>query len=295
MNASKTVLVSGATGLVGRALCAELKLRGHAVRTLSRSHGDVRWDVAAGTMDVGALDGVDSVVHLAGESVVQRWTVAAKARILESRVCGAELLSKAILEQQNPPSYISASGVNFYGYDCGQGVDETTPSGAGFLAEVCRQWEGAAQPLIDAGVRSVFVRIGVVLSAEGGALPKMLTPFKLGLGGRIGTGRQYMSWISLTDLVSIFCLAIEDDELVGPINATSPMPVTNGAFTKALGSVLGRPTVCPVPRLGLRLLFGRMGEETIGSNVGVYPRRLEATGFTWQDTDLAELLSGCID
>jgi uncharacterized protein (TIGR01777 family) len=290
MNASKTVLVSGATGFIGRALCAELRARDHSVRTLSRSHGDVLWDVDQGTIDPDTLDGVDTVVHLAGEPVVQRWTRAAKQRILQSRVSSTELLVGAILEQSTRPDFICSSGINYYGYNCGSPVDEASASGEGFLAQVCRAWEGAAQPLADSGVRTVFVRTGLALSAEGGALAKMLPVFKWGLGGRIGSGAQYMSWIALSDLVAIYCRMIEDQSINGPINAVAPVPVVNAAFTKALGKVLGRPTLCTLPMPVAKALLGKMGEETVLADVGVLPSRLLATGFQWEMPELEAAL-----
>jgi len=197
MSGPKTILLSGATGLVGSALSEVLRGAGHRVRSLSRSDGDVRWQPSEGRIDEGALDGVDGVVHLAGEPIAQRWTGAARKRILESRVRSTELLAAEILKtpEGSRPAFICASGSNFYGYRREGLLDETAGSGEGFLAEVCRAWEGAAAPLEAAGVRTVFVRTGIVLSASGGALAKMLPPFKAGLGGRIGSGRQKMSWI----------------------------------------------------------------------------------------------------
>jgi hypothetical protein len=288
------ILISGATGLVGRALCEALKLRGHKVRALSRSRGDFRWDVDAGTMDSGALDGVDCVVHLAGEPVAQRWTDEAKQRILQSRTRSTELLVAEILKQAKPPAFISASGINYYGYDCNALVDENSESGGGFLAEVCRQWEGAAQPLFDAGIRTVFMRTGIVLSAEGGALAKMLPPFKMGVGGRIGSGLQKMSWISLADLVAAYVFAIEHEELSGPINAVAPESVTNTVFTKTLGKVLGRPTIFPLPATVVKSLFGEMGTETVLANVGVLPTRLQSYDFEWKTPTLEEALRAAI-
>lgn len=276
--------------MVGIALCAELQRRGNRVRTLSRSRGDVRWDVVAGTLDEGAMDGVDAVVHLAGEPVVQRWTRAAKARILSSRVDSARLLVNAILQQAQRPDFICASGINYYGYNCGGPVDESSPSGDGFLAEVCRQWEGAAQPLIDADVRTVCARIGLVLSAEGGALAKMLPVFRLGLGGRVGHGTQAMSWIALSDLVSILCRCVEDQSIQGPINAVAPAPVTNAELTQTLARVLRRPTFCSVPCSLIHLLLSDMGRETVLGDVGVVPECLLAAGFEWEFPGLEQAL-----
>lgn len=294
MNREKTVLVSGATGLIGSALCARLRELGYSVRALSRSRGDVSWDPNAGTMEDGALEGVDAVVHLAGEPVTQRWTSGARQRIMDSRVRSTQILVDAILAQAQPPAYVAASGVNFYGYHCDGWVDESAPSGDGFLAEVCRAWEGAAQPLEVAGVRSVFVRTGVVLSASGGALAKMLPVFKLGLGGRIGFGTQLMSWIALPDLVEVYVRVIVDATATGPINAVAPKPATNNEFTEALGRVLGRPTVFSVPRIGVKTMFGEMGKETVMANIGVKPMVLQRMGFEWKLPDLEVALTQCV-
>jgi hypothetical protein len=287
----KTILITGASGLVGQPLCAALNARGHTVRTLSRSdHGDFQWDVAAGELDPAALNGVDAVIHLAGESVAQRWTDEAKARILNSRVESTRLLVDAILKQTNRPPFISASGISYYGIDRERLVDESSQTGKGFLAEVTRQWESAAQPLTDARVRTAFLRTSIVLSAKGGALAKMLTPFKMGVGGRIGDGQQKMSWISLPDLVRAYIFAVENESVQGPINAVAPKPVTNLVFTKTLGKVLGRPTIFPLPAAVVKALFGEMGKETVLSDLGVLPKRLSELGFEWQQPELEQAL-----
>jgi uncharacterized protein (TIGR01777 family) len=293
--ATKTILISGATGLVGRALCHELEKKGHIVKRLSRSRdAEVHWDLDAGTIDTDAMKDVDVVVHLAGETVAQRWSKAVKARILNSRVEGAKLLVDAILKQDNPPDYISASGINYYGDQCGVGPTEQSPKGDGFLADVCDQWEGAAQPLIDVGIRTAFMRIGLVLSSQGGALKRMLTPFKLGLGGRICSGKQRMSWIGLPDLVRIFCLAIEDITIKGPVNAVSPQFEPNEVFVNRLGELLKRPTVLPMPGGMVKLLFGEMGKETLCSDLGIVPLLLKNKGFEWEYNNLKTCLEACI-
>ncbi len=294
MKDKKVVLVSGATGLVGRALCRALKAQGHEVRTLSRSSGDFTWDVDVGQIDAGAVAGTDVVVHLAGEPVAQRWTREVKRRIRDSRVEGASILVQEILRQAKPPILMSASGTNYYGFDCGEGVDESSASGAGFLAEVCREWEGAAQPLVDAGVRTVFVRTGMVLSAEGGALGKLLPIFKAGLGGRVGSGKQWMSWVGLDDLVQVYLEGMRHPDLDGPINTVAPKPVRNADFAKALGRAVRRPACCPVPAAALRVLYGEMANETILSDVGVYPMVLHAEGFQWQTPTLEQALERCL-
>ena len=269
----KTVLVSGATGLLGHALCIALEAKGHSVRRLSRSaSADVQWDVDAGTIDAGAMAGVDVVVHLAGEPVAQRWTDGTKDRILKSRIGGAQLLVGALLKEPTPPDYITASGVNYYGHQCGVGMTEGSPLGDGFLAYVCEQWEGAAQPLKDAGIRSVSARIGMILSSQGGALTKMLPAFKLGLGGVMGSGSQHMSWVSLPDAVRILLLAVEDTSIQGPLNVVSPEPLTNRVFTQSLGAALKRPTFIPMPALAVKALFGRMGTEVLCAESACFRR-----------------------
>ena len=290
MNPAKTILVSGASGLIGSALSAALRERGHQVRTLSRSNGDVMWNPSSGQLEADALDGVDAVIHLAGEPIAQRWTDEAKRRILDSRVKGTRLLAEAIAAHESKPSFISASGGNFYGYAPEAAVDENSPSGDGFLAEVCRAWEAAAQPAIQAGARAVFMRTGIVLSTEGGALAKMLPPFKMGVGGRIGDGQQMMSWISLADLVQAYVFALENEDLSGAINAVAPEPVSNEVFTKTLGSVLKRPTFFPLPKVVVETLFGEMGRETVLADLCVRPQRLLELGFEWSFPKLEDAL-----
>jgi uncharacterized protein (TIGR01777 family) len=292
---TKTVLVSGATGMLGQALCIALEAKGHSVRRLSRgTTADVQWDVDAGTIDAGAMAGVDVVVHLAGEPVAQRWTDVTKARILKSRIGGAQLLVSALLKEPTRPDYITASGINYYGHQCGVGVTEGSPLGDGFLAHVCELWEGVTQPLKDAGIRSVSARIGIILSSQGGALTKMLPAFKLGLGGVIGGGSQHMSWVSLPDAVRILLLAVEDTSIQGPLNVVSPQPLTNRLFTQSLGAALKRPTFLPMPALAVKALFGKMGTEVLCSDVGVLPEVLLDRGFEWDFTDIKSCLDACI-
>ncbi|MEN8661501.1 MAG: TIGR01777 family oxidoreductase [Lentimonas sp.] len=295
MNPSKSILVTGASGLVGKPLCEALIQRGHIVRTVSRSGGgDYQWDVVKGQLDPEALEGVDVVIHLAGESVAQRWSEAAKARILDSRVDSTKLLVDAILKQTKRPDFICASGISYYGIQADGPVSESTVSGDGFLAQVTRQWEGAAQPLEEANIRVAYMRTGIVLSKDGGALAKMLTPFKFGLGGRIGSGEQLMSWISLPDLVDAYVFTVENETVVGPVNAVAPQPASNLGFTKTLGFVIGRPTIFPIPKAMIKLLFGEMGEETVLSDLGVLPQRLSQLGFKWQNPKLEQTLREAI-
>ncbi len=290
MSSNKTILVTGATGLIGQALCPKLEAQGHTVRSLSRSSGDFRWNPAQGKIDPAALAGVDTVVHLAGESVAQRWTAAAKRRILDSRLASSSLLVQEILKCEQPVSYISASGINFYGYQKSQPVDESAESGEGFLAEVCRHWEGAADRLGAAGHRCVFVRTGVVLSPRGGALAKMLPPFKAGVGGKVGSGQQMMSWISLNDLVRIYLRCVEDATIAGPLNAVAPEAVSNLEFTQAMGAALKRPTAVPLPAFAVKLMFGEMGRETLLSDLQVLPAQLQAMGFGWEHERINDAL-----
>lgn len=295
MKTTKNILVTGASGLVGQALCPLLRSNGHTVQTLSRSSGDYQWDPASGEIDPSALDKVDVVIHLAGESVAQRWTKAAKKRILDSRAQSSELLVREILKRDHPITYISASGINYYGHSQKEPVDEASASGEGFLAEVCRQWEGAAAELIEADIRCVFVRTGVVLSSDGGALAKLLPPFKAGLGGKVGSGEQMMSWIALNDLARIYLFCVEDQSVSGPINAVAPQAVTNLAFTKAIGSAIGRPTAIPLPGFAVKLMFGEMGGETILSDLSVKPTGLKNAGFEWVHENINGALSEILD
>ena len=290
MNAGKTILITGASGLVGTALKSALNSSGHRVKTLSRKGGDYSWDPVAGVVNREAFNEVDAVIHLAGEPIAQRWTEASKARILRSRVDGTNLLVREILAQERSIDYISASGINYYGSSVEEAVDECSPGGAGFLARVTRDWEAAAMPLVEAGQRCVFVRTGVVLDAQGGALKKLLPPFKAGVGGRVGSGQQMMSWISLDDLARVYLLCVENATVSGPVNAVAPQTVSNCDFTKALGKVLSRPTFLPLPTMVVKALFGAMGEETILSSLMVEPARLRELDFDWQHPSIETAL-----
>jgi len=239
-----------------------------------------------------AMKNCQAVVHLAGENVAGgRWSEAFKRRILESRTKGTRLLAETLAGLELKPSVlVSASATGYYGHRGDEEVDELAPSGNGFLAEVCREWEAAAQPAHDADVRLVKLRIGPVLSPDGGALAKMLPPFKLGLGGVIGSGRQYFSWITLDDLVSAIVFALENESLVGPVNAVAPGAVTNREFTKTLGRVLGRPTIFPLPAFAARLAFGEMADEMLIGGVRVAPHELTAARFEFAYPELEPAL-----
>jgi uncharacterized protein len=291
------VIVTGSTGLVGRALVRSLLADGHEVTRLVRGGSQgfrapgtaaVHWDPERGEIDAKELEGHDAAVHLAGESIAEgRWDDEKKRRILESRVKGTRLIAEALAGlNEKPKVLVSASAVGFYGNRGDEVVREESASGTDFLSEVCREWEKATLAASQAGLRVVHVRIGVVLDAEGGALPKMLTPFKLGVGGRVGSGRQYMSWITLEDLVGVIRRALVDESLRGPVNAVAPRPVTNEEFTKALGRVLGRPTIFPVPAFAARLAFGEMADALLLSGARVEPARLNDAGFEFKHPEI---------
>lgn len=295
--AGRRIAVSGASGLIGSRLCELLAEAGWLVAPLVRrpprpGSAEIHWNPAGGEVDATGLRGIEAVVHLAGENIAGgRWTAARKALIRDSRVVGTTLLSQCLASLDPPPRVlVSASAIGFYGDRGDEPLDETSPPGNGFLPEVCRAWEAATAAARGAGVRVVNLRIGVVLAAEGGALAKMLGPFKLGLGGQLGNGRQYMSWISRDDLVRAIVHALERDDLRGPINAVAPQPVTNADFTAALGRVLGRPTLAHVPALAVRALFGEMGRDLLLASTRVVPRRLEQSGFVFRHSDLANAL-----
>jgi uncharacterized protein (TIGR01777 family) len=292
------ILVGGASGLVGGALCAYLGTQGHTVRRLVRASGPkgpdaVPWDPSSGELDPAALEGVDAVIHLSGEPVASgRWTEAKKHRILDSRVISTRMLAEAMARRaERPRVFVCASAVGFYG-DMGDTVlTEGHRRGDGFLAEVCEAWEDATRPAADAGVRVVNARLGIVLSPQGGALAKMLPAFKLGAGGPLGHGGQYMAWISLEDVVGALHHALVTEPLEGPVNFTAPHPVTNRAFAETLGGVLGRPAVLPAPAFALRAAFGReMADQTVLASQRAIPKKLEASGYAFRHPELAPAL-----
>lgn len=284
------VLMSGATGLIGSALTPELEAGGHTVRRLTRtprSEGDIGWDPDAGTI-AGDLAGTGAVVHLAGESIAEgRWTQEKKRRILESRREGTRLLAEKVAGLPEPPSVmVSASAIGYYGDRGNELLTEESGPGGLFLSRVCREWEAAAEPAREVGVRVVHPRFGIVLSTEGGALGTTLPIFKLGGGGKIGSGRQYWSWVSLDDVVGAIVHAIENAALSGPVNVVGPDPPTNAEYTRVLGRVLGRPTFFAVPAPAARVALGGMADELLLASARVEPAKLEETGYEYRYPEL---------
>jgi uncharacterized protein (TIGR01777 family) len=295
------IAITGASGLIGSGLVPFLSAQGHEVTRLVRGSSanapdEVAWGPAAGTIDSARLEGIDAVVHLAAETISKRWTRRQKAKIRESRVRGTRLLCEALARLKQPPRVlVSASAVGYYGNRGDQVLDELSSPGGGFLADVCREWEAATQPLLNAGVRVAHTRFGVVLSPEGGALKQMLPPFRMGFGGRIGNGRQYLSWITRDDVVGAIHHVLTHDALRGPVNVTSPNPATNAEFTKALGRALSRPTVLPLPAAAARLIFGQMADELLLSSARVVPTKLLESGYAFQDLQLEPALRRILD
>jgi uncharacterized protein (TIGR01777 family) len=284
------VLVSGAKGLIGSALIPELEAGGHGVDRLTRSPRsgeDIRWDPDAGMIE-GDLAGYDAVVHLAGESIAEgRWTSERKRRILESRQKGTRLLAEKIAGLAEPPSVmVSASAIGYYGDRGNELLTEESEPGTMFLSEVCEEWEAGAGPAREAGIRVVHPRFGIVLSTKGGALGTTLPIFRLGGGGRIGSGRQYWSWVSLDDVVGSIVHAIETDALSGPVNVVAPDPPTNAEYTRVLGRVLGRPTFFAVPAPAARIALGGMADDLLLASARVEPAQLQETGYEYRYPEL---------
>jgi uncharacterized protein (TIGR01777 family) len=293
------VAVSGASGLIGRALVPRLQRDGHTVLRLVRREprgaGEVRWDPEAGRLDAAALEGVDAAVHLAGESVAGgRWTDERKRRIRDSRVEGTRLLAATLAKLKNCPSaLVSASAVGIYGSRGDERLDEMSAPGGDFLAGVVREWEAAAAPASEAGIRVAHLRFGIVLSARDGALAKMLPAFRLGAGGTLGNGRQWMSWLSLDDAVELIVHALRDPGFGGAVNAVAGA-VTNAEFAATLGRVLGRPSLVPVPAFALRLMFGEMADGAILASQRVDHRRLTQMGYAFRHPELEEALRAAL-
>ena len=286
----KTVLVTGSSGLVGSALTSFLTTGGHTVRRLVRrepkSADEFRWDPAAGKLDGNAVEGVDAVVHLAGEGIASgRWTKSQKERITKSRVEGTSLVVDAIRgAKEKPKTLLCASAIGWYGPRGDEEITEESETGGGFLSKVCRDWEAQSRRVDD--VRVARMRFGVILSPAGGALKKMLLPFKLGAGGRLGTGKQWMSWIALDDVVGAIHHVLFNEELNGVINFVAPNAVTNEEFTRVLAKVLGRPAFLPAPAFAVRLALGEMAEELLLTGQHVFPKKLEESGYEFAHPEL---------
>ncbi len=293
------VLVSGASGPIGTALLPALKSSGARISRLARKNAKyaasdeqlIPWSPTE-AISPEAVSGFDAVIHLAGESIVGRWTDAKKREIRDSRVQGTSNLAGALaLAKQKPAVLICSSAIGYYGDRGEEVLTERSSPGTGFLPEVCVEWEAAAKQAMDAGIRTVLMRTGVVLSPKGGALGKMLTPFKLGVGGRIGSGRQWMSWIDVEDMVGAIHFMLQSDSIRGSVNMVAPSPVTNAEFTKTLASVLSRPAIFPVPAFAVKLGFGEMGETALLGSQRVEPAQLKKNGYTFQFSDLQSSLA----
>ena len=285
------VLIAGASGLVGAALIPALEAEGTEVTRLVRSAagaGEIEWHPNNDQIDATQLEGFDAVINLAGENIAAgRWTDEVKRKIRDSRVNGTRLLSEAIARlKQRPGVFLCASATGIYGDRGDETLDEQSESGGGFLAGVCREWEMATEPAVQAGVRTVTLRFGPILAREGGMLAKLLTPFKMGMGGKVGSGKQYISWVAIDDVVNAIKLALNDASLRGPLNIVSPNPVTNEVFTKTLGHVLSRPTALAMPAFAVRLAFGEMADEMLLTSQRVIPKKLNNAGYEFLQPEL---------
>jgi len=295
---SARLLISGASGLLGSALVPTLQARGFAVTRLVRgtpSGGDqIHW-VPTRAIDPESVSGFDAVIHLAGESVATRWSENKKNQIRESRVTSTRNLAQAVAKaSKRPRRLITASAIGYYGDRGDEILNEKSAPGTGFLPDVCREWEAATQAATDAGIQTVQLRTGVVLSLKGGALKKMLPPFRMGVGGNFGSGGQWMSWIHIQDWIGAVHHILKNDLLQGPVNMVGPKPVTNAEFTKTLASELHRPAIFPVPEFAAKLLFGQMADEVLISSQRVEPARLVTSGYPFQFSDLAKALENCL-
>ena len=301
------VLVSGASGLIGSALLTSLRASGWTVVRLVRGqaaaksaakaseNGQISWNPEA-EIPPETVSGFDAVIHLAGESIFGRWTDAKKAKIIKSRVAGTLNLAKSLAQaEEKPKVFICGSAIGYYGNRGDELLREESAPGAGFLAQVCQEWEEATTPAVQADIRTVHIRTGVVLSTRGGALGAMLTPFKLGVGGRIADGQQWISWIDLQDMVGAIFHILKNDLLQGPVNMVAPKPVTNTEFTKTLASVLSRPAILPIPAFAVKAVFGEMGEELLLASQKVEPGKLISSGYPFRFRDLRASLQAILD
>lgn len=290
------ILISGATGVIGSALIPFLSTGGHQVKRLVRQNpknNDVLWNPMSAELDSAKLGGIDTVIHLAGEHIGRgRWTPEKKRIIVESRTKGTELIAKTAANMNlMPKTLICASAIGYYGDQGECQLTENACCGGEFISEVCDQWEKAAAPAIDKGIRVIFLRIGIALTPMGGALERLLPTFNLGLGAKIGNGSQYMSWISIDDVIGAIYHVINDEQIQGPINLVSPNPVTNAQFTATLGKVLGRPAAMTIPALAIQLAFGQMGKEVLLSGTRVFPEKLTESGYRFRHPMLESALS----
>jgi uncharacterized protein (TIGR01777 family) len=291
------ILISGASGLLGSTLIPFLRTGGHTVLQLVRrqpkkENNEIRWDPANGTIDLDDTDMIDAVIHLSGENIGEgHWSPEKKKRIIDSRVKSTRLIAETISKMKNPPKvFLSASAIGFYGHRGDILLDESDTTGNDYISDVCRMWEESADTAVAAGIRTVFLRIGIVLSPQGGALGKLLFPFQMGIGGKIATGRQYMSWISIDDTIGAIHHALFERNISGPVNLVSPNPATNHEFTKVLAKVLSRPAYFTVPKFAIETVFGEMGRETILSSTRVKPGVLMETGYSYRHPDLETAL-----
>ena len=293
------IVITGASGLIGTALSSALRADGHQVYGMQRSPSSdapFHWWPPAGHIHFDDSIPVDVVINLAGAGIAdRRWNERRKQEIRDSRVLSTELLAKTLSRLPHRPGlFISGSAIGFYGDTGAERVDEMNEAGSDFLAEVSYAWEQAAKPALDAGIRTVLIRTGIVLSDRGGALQKMLLPFKLGVGGVVGSGQQYMSWVSLRDVVAMIRFLMAHEELSGPVNLVAPTAVTNREFTRTLGSALKRPALLPMPAFAARLAFGEMADQLLLSSIRVYPYLLQQAGYRFQDGDLETALANII-
>lgn len=289
------IAIAGSSGLIGSGLIPSLEEDGAEVTRLVRSSpraGEIEWHPNQDAIDLGKLEGFDAIINLAGENVAEgRWTDEKKKKIHDSRVHGTHLISETIAKvEPKPRVFLCASATGIYGNRPDETLTEQSDSGGGFLAGVCREWEKATEPASKGGVRVVNLRFGPVLAPHGGMMEKMLMPFKMGLGGKIGSGKQYISWVSIDDVVGAMKLALKDENIRGPLNVVSPNPVTNEEFTKALGDALSRPTMMAVPAFAARLAFGEMADEMLLASQRVMPKNLKDAGFQFEYPHLEDAL-----
>jgi uncharacterized protein (TIGR01777 family) len=296
------ILITGASGLIGKALQMSFDEKGYEMLLATRSERTdeqhIQWNADTGFADedIDRLEGLDSVVHLAGEGIAGlRWTDEKKKAIRDSRVFGTRTMIEAFARLENKPkTFISGSAIGFYGDRGDDEMTEASSAGKTFLAEVCKEWEAESRRAEDLGIRTVLLRTGIVLSKDGGALATMLTPFKLGVGGVVGSGKQWMSWVSLDDVVGIINYALENDNVRGAVNVVAPNPVTNEEFTKTLGTVLYRPTFLPLPEFAVNLVFGEMGDALLIDSTKVIPRRMKDSGYEFKNPDLKTALEHAV-